>query len=214
VTTPGDDTSGANLIVIGVSCFYPGVVDPTVSDSLSNIWTPLTRNSITFGIAHQFFYCFNPTTGAAHTFTSAGTSVYQTVKVIAWYGGTVVGFASETGTTANGVGTMSADLSPTTYGLALSGGALNYNTGDFAVAGGGTNSVTQFSFGNYNGGGLAYDASSAGFTYAPVWTWTAGGYGAMSNAQFTFTPPCGPAMGGRFHRIVTRPAAFRPGIAR
>ena len=213
MTTTGFDTSGASLIVVGVSYYYgPGGQDPTITDSkVGNSWTPLTLRFTSFSCAHQFFYCLNPAVGASHTFTSTAIGLFQTVKVVA-FSGDSPSFDSQTGTAVVGTTTMSADLSPTTYGFSVSGGAFMSNTG-FAVAAGGNSDVTQYSGGDHVAGGLAYDGSSAGFTYAPVWTWDATGDGAMSNAQFTFLQNL-PAMGGRFHRIVTRPAAFRPGIAR
>lgn len=65
-TTASLDTTGATLLVITTSSENGAA--PTVSDSKSNTWTPLTN--IEFADRSQIFYAVNPAVGSGHTFTA------------------------------------------------------------------------------------------------------------------------------------------------
>lgn len=81
-TTPAINTTGAKLIVISASYFNG--VGITVSDSAGNTWTPLTATSNGGTQSTRLFYCINPTTSAAHTFTFGSTNVTGSITVTAW----------------------------------------------------------------------------------------------------------------------------------
>ena len=79
-TTSGINTTGANLIVVTVA--YD--TQSGVSDSNGNTWTALTAQSGSQDGNARMYYCFNPTVGAGHTFTSA--QGYGAICVSAWSG--------------------------------------------------------------------------------------------------------------------------------
>jgi len=72
-TTPSMDTSGATLIALCIN--YPSTSSLTVSDSKGNTWTGLTASVFSGGVSSKIYYCLNPATDSAHTFTVAGTTV-------------------------------------------------------------------------------------------------------------------------------------------
>ena len=70
ITTPGINTSTANLIVIAVGWATISGGSLVLTDSKGNTWTPLSVESTGFeDPTVQLYYCFNPTVGAGHTFT-------------------------------------------------------------------------------------------------------------------------------------------------
>lgn len=85
VTTPGFDTSTANLIVIGVTSDVGGG-SPTPTDSKSNTWTALTQRTTSGGARVRLFYCLNPTVGAAHTFDLNSANTFPALIVWAFSG--------------------------------------------------------------------------------------------------------------------------------
>jgi hypothetical protein len=83
-TTPGIDTTGANLIVIGVTGFG-AIASPT--DSKSNTWTQIQGDIVNGNESCRLFYCLNPTVGASHTFSAANGNEVRGITVTAWSGG-------------------------------------------------------------------------------------------------------------------------------
>ncbi len=70
-SSPGIDTSGANLLVVVVS--YLTASPPTLSDSKSNSWgSPILTEVGASGGSAAMYYCKNPNIGTAHTFTLTG----------------------------------------------------------------------------------------------------------------------------------------------
>ncbi len=65
------DTTGANLLIFGVS--YLDGSAPTISDSKSNTWTALTATLPSTSGDIRIYYAKNPTVGAGHTFSATGT---------------------------------------------------------------------------------------------------------------------------------------------
>lgn len=85
VTTGGIDTTGTTLIVAAVGS-YPPLAAGDFSDSEGNTWTSLTLRTPASGVGLQLFYCINPDTSAAHTFSSTVASSYPSVAVLAFSG--------------------------------------------------------------------------------------------------------------------------------
>lgn len=83
-TTSGIDTTGADLIVIGVSGWTSNLDTTAPTDSKGNTWTAMTYKA-TGDSAVKMWYCYNPTVGSGHTFTHGGTT-YATICVIAFSG--------------------------------------------------------------------------------------------------------------------------------
>lgn len=96
-TTGAIDTTGANLIVIGVAGFTFGQPTGTPTDSESNTWLPLSSYENGGVINAQIFYAYNPTTSASHTFTASGFFGTYSVAVQAWNGSASSPFDQENG---------------------------------------------------------------------------------------------------------------------
>ncbi len=203
--------------MIGVSWYTGGAATVTISDSNSNTpWTPLTQNGAGGFNSHQFFYCVNPVVGASHTFTSTSASGFQTMKVAAFSGTAASPFDQQNGTTTASAASLSAGaLTPSEdnciviSGVVVDSSTLLLHPSELVEA-----NATQYQAGDHEAGGFGFTIQTTAAAIDPTWNWTGPTAAAMSNAIFKATSAPPPAMGGRFHRIVTRPAAFRPGIAR
>ncbi len=100
-TTASFDSSGATLIVIGISSFQSNPA--AASDNKGNTWSPLTAQSLSASCHMRLYYCVNPTVGSGHTFTASHASAcYPTVGVRAYTSGGV--FDLESGTDNSGGG--------------------------------------------------------------------------------------------------------------
>jgi len=83
VTTGPYNTTTAKLIVIAEATTF-GAVTPT--DSKSNTWTQIIGEP-SFGSAYcSLWYCLNPTTDAAHTFSASTVNTHPTLGVFAFTG--------------------------------------------------------------------------------------------------------------------------------
>lgn len=107
VTTASRDTTGANLIVISVGSYNVNTA-PTLTDSKSNTWTPLTANAATGIVRVQQFYCYSPSVGSGHTFSANGIGSFPDIAMQAFSGAAASPFDIEN---ANG-NTSSLTLQP------------------------------------------------------------------------------------------------------
>lgn len=80
VTTAALNTTGANYIALAYSNADSPAV--TISDSKSNVWSPLTLR--TGGTNVRIYYCVNPVVGSGHTFTVSGAGSFPSIAVQAW----------------------------------------------------------------------------------------------------------------------------------
>jgi hypothetical protein len=86
VTTPGINTSGADLIVLIVG--YNNGPPTSITDSKGNTWTPLTAYPSSGNFTSiRAYYCAAPTVGAGHTFTANLTGGFPTIAALAFAGG-------------------------------------------------------------------------------------------------------------------------------
>lgn len=189
-TTGALDTTGANLIVIGLG-YWVGATSPSVSDSKGNAWTPLTAEAGGGGGAViRLFYCLNPTVGAGHTFSSTGTNLYAGINVLAFSGGLAY---DQEGAGGNGASPIQPGSITPTNDNELILTALTYNaiTVSPTIDGGYTNY-----YGAPGGGAVgvsfAYLIQTAKAATNPTWTWT-GSTGAAVPAAFTAAPTGCPA---------------------
>lgn len=179
--TSSVDSTGCTLIAAWVRP-DGAPAPPFISDSEANTWTARTAVSEpSFGIGGRWFYCENPTTDAAHTFTSGYGSLLIVIgfSEVDTSGGA---FDKETTSTTGGGGASSLTVSSTTPSqtgsLLLSGISLYSDAGARTdpVLGGGwtTDEAIDWAGSGRLGGGLGHliQAAPAGVT-AP-WTWTGG----------------------------------------
>ncbi len=82
-TSSGINTTGANLIVVGVVRLTG--VSATLSDSKGNTYTAGTE---TTGVTPllRLYYCASPVVGTGHTFTVTSTGAYPAIAVLAFSG--------------------------------------------------------------------------------------------------------------------------------
>jgi hypothetical protein len=176
-TTPAIDTTGADLIVLGVVANISGITAPT--DSKSNTWTPLTLKSGSQEKS-QIFYCQNPTTDAAHTFSVGGTGQFQGVYVEAFVNSSASPFDVENGATVTGATSLQpGSVSPSQDDELI----VAFESDDYAGGSGGTQSIdsgftitdqeNQQSF-TCLGASMSYLIQGAKAAVNPTWSVTGG----------------------------------------
>jgi len=185
ITTSAINTTGANLIVAGIAS---GSNTPTVSDSSSNIWTPLNING--GGPNIQMFYCSAATVGSGHTFTTSTGNNAPSIYVLAFSGSAASPLDQQNGVGAtSGITTVQPgsitpgqnnELIVTLLGIAapgaVSAGSINQG---FTILGSQT-----FSGGNHYGGAIAYLMQSTAAAVNPTWTATGSASLLASIASF------------------------------
>ncbi len=167
VTSPGVDTTTAKLIVLGVSHDYVGS-DYTPTDSKSNTWTPLTARSNFTANRLRLWYCVNPTTDAAHTFSLTATGHKPSIAVQA-FSVAAGGFDAETGAAS----TQPGSITPAENWEVLITCGSNGATG-----GGSSQSITSpfTQSANLLGGthaqalSMAYSIQATATARNPIWT--------------------------------------------
>lgn len=106
VTTDAINTTGANLIVIGIAWY--SVTSPSISDNQGNTWTALTTSNVASDVGAKLYYCVNPTTNASHTFTLGPANVYGGLIVAAFSGvKTTSPFDQQNGATSSSASALS-----------------------------------------------------------------------------------------------------------
>lgn len=156
------NTTGADLLIFGCA----SKILPTVSDSKSNTWTPLT--SVNAGTAHesrcQLHYVANPTVGTNHDFSWAYAGYGSTTGFVLAFSGaaTVSPFDQENGAFDNGEATsiQPGSITPTEDNelvVALATFTDDFTSGSGSINGGFTIAHQRnFSAGPCNGGLIAY----------------------------------------------------------
>lgn len=192
VTTSGVDTTGANLLVIGLSS-YQSATRPTISDNKGNTWTALTNYETSALERHTIFYAKNAIVGSGHTFTASGTACFPAICAMAFSGADASNpFDVENGAT-HGIGggttiatgsvspSLNNELVFTAQGGATTGSSMTIDSG-FTL--GSTqvnlNGATNFS------GACAYLIQTTKGAVSPTWTRGAGSSDYMSTAIATF----------------------------
>jgi hypothetical protein len=101
------------LLVVAIADFNSST-KTTLSDSRGNTWTELTQSAVTSGTRTRIFYCFSPSVGSGHTFTSTQVSgsPYQALAV-AGFSGTSGTYDKQNGaTTASGTTLATGSVTP------------------------------------------------------------------------------------------------------
>lgn len=184
-TTGSINTTGANLIVVGVSDYRVSGF-PTVSDNKSNSYTSLTPSDDGVTCRATLFYVASPTVGSGHTFTVAGTGIYASIFVAAFSGMAGSPFDVENGNaTASPWDTLATGSVTPSQAASVVASVISWNivpdSGSMSV--GSSYIITdqlQTSNGNYLGGAFAYKILSSASAQNPVW-------------DYSETPPSGAA---------------------
>lgn len=143
VTTSGIDTTGANLIVLCLGGYFTGSAIATPTDSKGNTWTPLTARTPGGGSMIRFWYCYNPTVGTGHTFSTSQAGTYPTLAAEAWSGAASSPFDQENGSTGNGITKTTGSITPTQDNELLIFAASNNNGGSNAESASGGETITE-----------------------------------------------------------------------
>lgn len=96
VTTSAIDTTGANLLVLGVTYLFSDASTPT--DNKSNMWHKLTAYSQGGTSFTTIWYAYNANVGAGHTFTAPSAGNYPCISVAAFSGANATAAVFEAGT--------------------------------------------------------------------------------------------------------------------
>lgn len=190
-TSPAIDTTGATLLVVGVS-YLQSAAAPTISDSKGNTWTALTQR--VGGNVHnsRLYYCENPTVGTGHTFTMTGTGSKALFGVQAFSGTkNAAVFDAENGGTSGVALTSKATGSVTPAAnnsvlVALLG--LDLNIANVPAIDSGF-TITDKQAPNAGstgeiGFGMAYLIQGTAAAINPTWSWSANDYPTVHLAAF------------------------------
>lgn len=172
VTTGAIDTTGANLIVIGVT--FDTTAARTISDNKGNTWTPLT-NTTSSSAGAQLYYAINPTVGSGHTFSNTGSSNFSSIFVEAFSGVATGGFDQQNGSTNSATTIQPGSVTPgqdnevvvTFLGFNSAGTPVSIN-GGFTQS----DTAINFSSGAHYGAGMAYLIQTTATAANPTWTRT------------------------------------------
>jgi hypothetical protein len=167
VTTAGLNTNGADLLIVVLSCELLGT-GSTITDSQSNVWTPLAKYN-NGARAVRAFICLGPTTNASHTFsfTVSGSETTPSLGVLAVSGAQQTSQPDKSATSSN-------NQLPSTTPSANNELVISYistiNTPPLTPAPTGyTTPILLNSTSNANGIGLGYLIQTTATATAPLW---------------------------------------------
>lgn len=184
VTTGGVDTTGANLIVLGV---VSSSAPPTLSDNKGNTYTLLTQQS-NGGAWSGIAYCAGPIVGTGHTFTINGGVPAIDVE---WYSGAASSpFDVENGASGNATQPGSVTPSqPNSLVVCVAGGS---DTGALTIDSGFTiTNQTPLAGGVHYSLAMAYLIETSIVAQNPSWNTTTS---AAEIAVFKPAPTAGAQM--------------------
>jgi len=175
ITTSAINTSGADLIVIGVSVATAGgPASATVSDSYGNTWSvaksaPHFNDPTTF--TSKLYYCQSPGVGSGHTFSSVGAG-FGSICVVAWSGSATSPLDVTSQNAASwGPDFDIDDVTPTVDNtLCLTHVFDNRLAPPTITESYVVDVYTLTSAGNNNGGAIARKIQTTATTTGPVWT--------------------------------------------
>ncbi len=191
VTTGAINTTGATLLVMGTSqcslATCSGVLGaPT--DSKGNTWTPLTTQT-QGGAVSKIYYSKNPTVGASHTFTFAGTSIFPSISVAAFSGADITSpFDQQSGgVQASSTTSATGNITPLNTSELWVSSSCQGAAQTTVVPGNGTapaSSSINYSAGVHFGVALSYKIQTSIVTEQETWTYSAAIPSAVTIASF------------------------------
>lgn len=193
-TTPAIDTTGSNLIVIGVAISIAPLITTGLSDSNGNTWTLINQATSVAAQKAALLYCLNPTVGAGHTFTLSLGATFGSMCVYAFSGvKTSAALDQQNTNVVAGSGTtiQPGSVTPTANGsLIVTELATAYGSNGATISidsGFATPNNVPFSLGTYYGSALSYLVQGAAGAVNPTWTSSAAG-NPFCAAIATFLP--------------------------
>lgn len=178
-TTPGIDTTGADLLVV-VQCGSTAPGAPT--DSKGNTWTALTSRAGAFNNS-RIHYCASPTVGSGHTFT--GNTGFYGICVLAVSGAHASPFDVENGTSSASTPASIGSVTPAEDGSLIIAGIGAAGGTTYSIDSGLTIAEALDGVGGVNyGAALAYLIQGTAAAINPAWTWGGGFTAALMDAVF------------------------------
>ena len=193
ITTPAINTTGADLIVAGVTFFATpsgaGCSTPNVfSDSKSNTWSTAktVQNNGTSDGEFDLFYVHAPTVGSGHTF-NYNKECFSSIYILAFSGSVLspLDVTNSGSNASNETSQASGSITPTQNGDLIISGILGPST--TATPNSGITQADAFSpavSAQTYGTGLGYFAQSTAAAINPTWSWTTGASAAALVASF------------------------------
>lgn len=191
VTSPGIDTTGANLLIAVIGELSTAGSPCVMSDSKSNTWHSLTTKATTLSRC-TIFWSTPSSVGASHTFTATGSGNFPSICVQAWSGALTPSpfdvengaVNSSTSSLATGSVTPSQDneLVVAAFGAteSYSSITLSFTLSDSQAYSGGVNLAS----------GAAYLVETTATAKNPTWSFTGGpSDAAAAIATFKYQPP-------------------------
>jgi hypothetical protein len=173
ITTGSLDTTGADLLIIGLAIDDAYNTAPT--DSKGNTWTQAPNTYTQTNVRVRLWYSIPTSVGSGHTF-SAGTSPFGSLFAAAFSGGKQTSPADQQNGANGFVGTIQpGSITPTEdneliialLGINAAGTPISINSSFIE-----TNTEINFGAGDHYGGCMAYLIQTAAAAVNPTWTRT------------------------------------------
>jgi hypothetical protein len=188
-TTATIDTTGATLLITSVH-YYAFGGTPTLSDSKSNTWIPLTayQDAIPDSVV-RLYYCISPTVGSGHDFTIGGSGTYSGIRVLAFSSATTPIYDSQNGSNANALTIQPGIINPSNSNNLFVAAATFYaDPTPMSID-------SSFTIDSYTGNGansygavIAYKVNTSSSSENPTFTGTGSSFfsaGAIANFYVT-----------------------------
>ncbi len=173
-TSPGIDTTGANLLVASIFFYTGNAATATVSDNKSNTWNPLTQQDISGNRACQLWYADNtPTVGSGHTFTVTGNGSFPMIIVYAFSGALASAFDQESGAiedSGSATTLQPGSLTPAAANSLLVTAFGMRDDGDGQSISAGFTPNGNLTLANVGSLSMAYDIQTSAAASNPTWT--------------------------------------------
>jgi hypothetical protein len=191
ITSAAINTTGADLIVVIAA---ESGSNGALSDSKSNTWVQLARQTDSFGRSCTFYYAWNAIVGTGHTFTIGGTSNFPSLLIAAYSGSRTSSNPYDTPHL-----TQASQSSGNTFQIGSVTPGANNELVVSGVHAGGTVAMTidssftitdQVADGNFGheSGGQAYLIQTTAAATNPTWTQTSGAFWNGITAAFIPAP--------------------------
>ncbi len=191
VTTDAIDTSGADLIVVGVSEYSGGSGFCTPTDNKSNSpYIGTTAQTSATAQRIRLFYFQAPTVGSGHTFTCTDTAGFPAIVVAAFAGSIASPLDQGNGAVNNvtiATTLQTGSVTPTNTNQLLVTVISTGTSGTYSIDSSFITDATfqsSFSGGNSEGLAMAYLIETSIVAQNPTWTYATGTEAATTIATF------------------------------
>lgn len=192
-TTAGINTTGANLLVLGISC--DDAFADTPSDSKGNTWTQLTSYSNAQPRV-RLWYSVPSSVGTSHTFSSNGVALVGSIFAAAFSGVSATPTDQQNGANGTGSATLATGSITPSENNELLISVLAFNAAGSNCTNGSSFTETNeidFGAGDHYGGVLAYIVQTTAGAVNLTWTRGTGTSGMAATIASFKASASGPA---------------------